>query len=89
MNADEESLDIADFSLPRIAQPERIGPVSFPDARLPEEGMDLSQALRQFERTILDQALTKTLGNKTLAADLLRLPRTTLIHKLRALDSAA
>ena len=89
MNAAEESLDIADFSLPKTAQPERLGPVSFPGAQLPEEGMDLSQALRQFERTILDQALTKTQGNKTLAADLLRLPRTTLIHKLRALDSAA
>jgi DNA-binding NtrC family response regulator len=89
MNAAEESLDIADFALPRTAQPERIGPASFPGANLPEEGMDLSQALRQFERAILDQALTKTQGNKTLAADLLRLPRTTLIHKLRALDSAA
>ena len=89
MNAAEDSLDIADFSLPKTAQPERIGPVLFPGAKLPEEGMDLSQALRQFERTILDQALTKTQGNKTLAADLLRLPRTTLIHKLRALDSAA
>jgi two-component system response regulator PilR (NtrC family) len=89
MNAAEESLDIADFALPKTSQPERIGPVSIPGAKLPEEGMDLSQALRQFERAILDQALTKTQGNKTLAADLLRLPRTTLIHKLRALDSAA
>jgi DNA-binding NtrC family response regulator len=89
MNAAEESLDIADFSLPKTAHLERIAPVSFSGAELPEEGMDLSQALRHFERKILDQALTKTQGNKTLAADLLRLPRTTLIHKLRALDSAA
>jgi transcriptional regulator with GAF, ATPase, and Fis domain len=38
---------------------------------------------------ILDQALTKTQGNKTLAAFLLRLPRTTLIHKLRALECSS
>jgi DNA-binding NtrC family response regulator len=89
MNAAEESLDISDFALPKEFQPERTGPVAFSGARLPEEGIDLSEALRQFERAILDQALTKTQGNKTLAASLLRLPRTTLIHKLRALDSAA
>jgi DNA-binding NtrC family response regulator len=85
MNAGETSLDVGDFTLPRTAQPERIAPILFPGANLPEEGMDLSAALRQFERGILDQALTKTRGNKSLAADLLRLPRTTLIHKLRAI----
>jgi DNA-binding NtrC family response regulator len=85
MNAAEVSLDVEDFTLPRTVQPERIDPILFPGAKLPEEGIDLSAALRQFERGILDQALTKTRGNKSLAADLLRLPRTTLIHKLRAL----
>lgn len=89
MNAGEESLDVQSFTLPKTAQPERIGPVAFPGARLPEEGMDLSETLWQFERAILDEALTKTQGNKTLAADLLRLPRTTLIHKLRAHRTAA
>jgi DNA-binding NtrC family response regulator len=89
MNAAEESLGASGFSLPRAAQPGRIIPIASPDASLPEEGMDLSAALRQFERTILDQALMRTQGNKTLAADMLRLPRTTLIHKLRALETAA
>ncbi len=30
--------------------------------------------------------MSKAKGNKTLAADILQLPRTTLIHKLRVLD---
>ena len=86
MNAFVDSLDIFDFALPKSVQPEQTGPIAFPGARFPEEGMDFPQTLRQFERVILGQALTKTQGNKTLAAFMLRLPRTTLIHKLRALD---
>jgi DNA-binding NtrC family response regulator len=46
--------------------------------------MDFSETLRQFERGILDQALLRTQGNKTLAAEMLNLPRTTLVDKLRA-----
>jgi transcriptional regulator with PAS, ATPase and Fis domain len=38
---------------------------------------------------ILDQALAKANGNKTLAADLLRLKRTTLMSKLRVLEAVA
>ena len=89
MNAGEESLDSADFSLPRGVNPERIIPIASPGSRLPEEGMDLSQALRQFERAIVDQALARAQGNKTLAANILRIPRTTLIHRLRALEQAS
>jgi two-component system, NtrC family, response regulator PilR len=89
MNAAEGFLGASGFSLPQATQPGRILPIAFPSASLPDEGMDLSAALRQFERTILDQALTRSQGNKTAAADMLRLPRTTLIHKLRALDPTA
>jgi Bacterial regulatory protein, Fis family len=88
MNASGALLDGADFALPRTAQPERISAIAFPTG-LPEKGMDLSATLRQFERAMLDQALTKARGNKTLAAELLRLPRTTLIHKLHAFGQAA
>ena len=88
MNASGASLDALDFALPRTAQPERISPIAFP-AGLPEKGMDLSATLRRFERAMLDEALTRTRGNKTLAAEMLCLPRTTLIHKLRALGQAA
>jgi DNA-binding protein Fis len=49
---------------------------------LPENG-DFESAVSQFERAMLERALQKTGGNKTAAADLLGLKRTTLIMKLR------
>jgi DNA-binding NtrC family response regulator len=55
---------------------------------LPEHGMDLERALVEFERTLVSQALKRTGGNKTAAADILRIPRTTLISKIRALENA-
>jgi hypothetical protein len=39
-----------------------------------------------FEKNIVEQALQKANGNKTLAADLLRLKRTTLLSKLRVYE---
>ncbi|HLK49906.1 MAG TPA: sigma-54 dependent transcriptional regulator [Bryobacteraceae bacterium] len=47
--------------------------------------MDFAEAVSQFERSILQSALAKTNGNKTAAAELLGLKRTTLIMKLRGL----
>jgi DNA-binding NtrC family response regulator len=47
------------------------------------EVTDFETAVSQFERAMLERALQKTAGNKTAAADLLGLKRTTLIMKLR------
>jgi DNA-binding NtrC family response regulator len=47
-------------------------PMAFP------ESMDFDAAVGHFERSILEQALVKTGGNKTAAAELLGLKRTTL-----------
>jgi len=49
------------------------------------ERVDFASAVSQFEKSILQQALAKTGGNKTAAAELLGLKRTTLIMKLRGL----
>jgi DNA-binding NtrC family response regulator len=54
---------------------------------LPEFG-DFEAAVSQFERAMLERALQKTAGNKTAAADLLGLKRTTLIMKLRNFGDA-
>ena len=51
---------------------------------LPPEGMDYQRALEDFEVGILTQALTRVRGNKTAAADLLGLKRTTLAAKMKA-----
>jgi transcriptional regulator with GAF, ATPase, and Fis domain len=54
---------------------------------LPPEGLDYQQALETFELDLLKQAITRTRGNKTAAADLLRLKRTTLSARMRVLEA--
>ena len=54
---------------------------------LPAQGLDYQRALEQFEKTLLAQALSRARGNKTAAADLLGLKRTTLTAKMRVLES--
>ena len=54
---------------------------------VPDDGLDFEQTVGQIARGILEQALRKTNGNKKMAADLLRLKRTTLAAKLRSLDT--
>ncbi len=54
---------------------------------LPAEGIDYQQALERFEHHLLTQALSRTRGNKTAAADLLRLKRTTLSARMRVLET--
>jgi transcriptional regulator with GAF, ATPase, and Fis domain len=61
--------------------------VQMPGASLPAEGLDYQQALHAFEHDLLTQAIARTRGNKTAAADLLRLKRTTLSARMRVLES--
>ncbi len=56
---------------------------------VPDHGIDFTQVVTVFERRLLDQALEKARGNKSLAADLLRMKRSTLISKLRAMEQFA
>jgi transcriptional regulator with GAF, ATPase, and Fis domain len=95
MSGDRNCLYPFDFVLPHqigvaaAAAPGVMQPIAVPAGSLPDEGFDYTEALRQFELAILQQALSRAQGNKTAAADMLRLPRTTLIHKLRVLQCAA
>jgi transcriptional regulator with PAS, ATPase and Fis domain len=57
------------------------------EAQLPPDGMDFERVLQDFEKNILTQALNRTRGNKTAAANLLGLKRTTLAARMRALES--
>ena len=54
-----------------------------PELSLPTEGLDLDGLLQELENDFILQALSRTRGNKTLAAELLRLNRTTLIERMR------
>ncbi|MFN8603890.1 MAG: sigma 54-interacting transcriptional regulator [Candidatus Binatia bacterium] len=48
-----------------------------------EEGLDLTNAVEEFENRLIEEALRRTKGNKQAAARLLGLKRTTLVAKLR------
>jgi DNA-binding NtrC family response regulator len=56
--------------------------------QVPDDGLDFEQTVGEIARGILEQALRKTNGNKKMAADLLRLKRTTLAAKLRSLETS-
>jgi len=56
---------------------------------LPPEGISLKQHLVDIERSLIEQALTRTQGNVSKTARLLQLQRTTLIEKINKYDLRA
>lgn len=54
---------------------------------LPEEGIDFDSVIGRIEINLLEQALRRANGNKSLAAEMLGLKRTTLTAKLKSLES--
>ncbi|NOY92764.1 MAG: sigma-54-dependent Fis family transcriptional regulator [Deltaproteobacteria bacterium] len=50
---------------------------------LPEEGIDLKDAVEKYENALILQALERTGWNKNQAAQILRMNRTTLVEKLK------
>ena len=50
---------------------------------MPPEGLSLKEAVDEFERRLIVQALNQTKWNKNMAAKLLRLKRTTLVEKIK------
>lgn len=59
-----------------------LAPVDF-SVELPEEGTDLRSALLAFEEELIRQALRRTAGSRARAAQLLGIPRTTLVAILK------
>ena len=49
----------------------------------PEDGVDLTARLEAYESQLLDEAMRRSEGNKSKAARLLGLNRTTLVEKLK------
>lgn len=87
MSGDRNVLLPSDFPLPSECVRMGVMHVVEPFA-VPDNGIDFTRTVTVFEKNILDQALRKTNGNRTLAADLLRMKRTTLVSKLRVLETA-
>ena len=83
MLGDGPEFDLADLETARF----QVGVGREEDAalRLPAGGLELSSALATLERSLILQALERSGGNKSNAAKLLGLKRTTFVEKMRRL----
>ena len=88
LSGERQLLAPSDFPLPAPAA-ERTATARAPLVAVPDSGLDYERTLAVIERSILEQALRRTGGNKKAAADMLRLKRTTLSAKVRSLAPAA
>ncbi len=88
LSGERRTLVPADFPLPAPLV-ERPATARGHLVAVPDSGLDYEETLAVIERSILEQALHKTGGNKKAAADMLRLKRTTLSAKVRSLGPAA
>ncbi len=68
---------------------QRAGAETTAAAELPELGIDLREAVEEYENRLIRQALARTGGNKNRAAQLLGLNRTTLVEMVKRKRIAA
>jgi two-component system response regulator AtoC len=61
---------------------------TMPTVEFPEAGVDLPRMVDQIEHDLISRALSRTGGNKSAAASLLNIKRTTLVEKLKRLSQA-
>jgi len=88
LSGERPVLDTCDFPLVSGASVGAQSVIAGPTIALPDSGMDYERTLARIERSILEQALRKTGGNKKAAAQMLGLKRTTLCAKVRSLHTA-
>jgi transcriptional regulator with PAS, ATPase and Fis domain len=87
LSGDRELLYASDFPLGGTRSCARVTTDRLFD--VPEAGFDFEETVGRIERQILGEALRRTNGNKTAAAEMLGLKRTTLSAKLKTLEAAA
>jgi DNA-binding NtrC family response regulator len=84
LSGDRTLLLPSDFTFSGRAIPaSRLRSIAVPDA-----GLNFEQTVGRIEREMIEEALRKARGNKTVAAGMLGLKRTTLSAKLRSLGAA-
>jgi DNA-binding NtrC family response regulator len=84
LSGDRPVLAADDFPLAAPVKP-RMAVGEMPVVSVPDAGLDYEHTVAVIERSILEQALEKTGGNKKAAAEMLGLKRTTLSAKVRSL----
>jgi len=87
LSADRKHLTVSDFPLAMHIKDVAVELTNDQLVRLPEEGLDFEAVIGRIEFNLLEQALQKANGNKKIAADILRLKRTTLNAKLKSFGS--
>jgi transcriptional regulator with PAS, ATPase and Fis domain len=88
MSGDRTVIEASDFAHLRDARDQSFEVTSDHLVKLPEEGLDFEAVISRIELDLLEQALQRANGNKRLAAELLRLKRTTLTAKLKVLGES-
>jgi len=89
LSGERTLLTSADFPLAEMRPTPPTSVSSAPVIDLPDTGLDFEGTVQEIERSILEQALRRTGGNKKAAAEMLRLKRTTLSAKVRNLAGTA
>ena len=89
LSADREHFEVSDFPLHTDLKNVNVALTEDQLVKLPDEGLDFEAVIGRIELNLLEQALNRANGNKKLAADILRLKRTTLTAKLKSLESQA
>ncbi|MCZ2146319.1 MAG: sigma-54 dependent transcriptional regulator [Bryobacterales bacterium] len=89
LGGDRMALFPSDFHLPLDFSHRAAHDWDSPCVAVPDEGLDFEATIGRIELHIIEQALRRTGGNKSQAADILRLKRTTLTAKLRSLYKLA
>jgi DNA-binding NtrC family response regulator len=85
LSGDAPVLDVADFEV--SDDTDFVAPVAGHLLQVPDDGIDFDQTVSSLEYSLLSQALQKCGGNKAKAAEMLQLKRTTLLAKIKALES--
>lgn len=89
LSGDRHTLTAQDFMFrgrPVPASPISIASSNPPLVTVGHDGIDFEQVVSDFERSLVNQALAVSGGNKARAADLLRIKRTTLLAKLKVFE---
>ena len=89
LSGERRLLEAHDFPLPEVLARSAPNLPAVPLVAVPDTGLDMEGTLTEIERSILEQALQKTGGNKKAAAQMLRLKRTTLSAKVRSMAASA
>jgi transcriptional regulator with GAF, ATPase, and Fis domain len=86
LSGSREVLKISDFKSPGSGKPEQGGQAKLPLVFFPREGLNFDEVIGNLERSLIEQALATSQGNRARAADLLQVKRTTLLAKMKALN---